>query len=205
MPVICLEGPSAVGKSTTASALAAAGGVAVAEAAVLFARPADEAPEWYLERQVERWAMAASAPGLAILDGDPFQPLWYNWAYGFAGRQSLDELAAFYRPRLARGDIGYPHLYFVLGAGTDALRERKRGDSTRSRRGFEAHLRFIQPQRRYFQAMRRFSPGRVRFVQAGGVDATVKIVSAALSGATAEARPVELFDRLAGWLRGNTP
>ena len=202
--IVCLEGPSAVGKSTTASALAASGGVAIAEANVLFARPADEAPDWYLERQVERWAIAARAPGLAILDGDPFQPLWYNWTYGFA-RQSLDELAAFYRPRLADREIGWPHLYFVLGAGVDALRERKAGDSARPRRGFEMHLRFVEPQRRYFEAMRRFSPDRVRFVDASDVAETVKIVSAALPEARAEARPVELFDQMIRWLRDSRP
>jgi hypothetical protein len=205
MPIVCLEGPSAVGKTTAASALAAAGAYVVPEVNELFSRPAGEAPEWYLERQVERWTMAARAPGLAILDGDPFQPLWYNWSYGFDGWQSLDELAAFYRPRILRGDINFPDLYVILGAPAGVLRARKEGDATRRRHGFDAHLRFIEPQRRYFAAMQSFAPARVRFADALPVAETVQLVSAAAREAVREERPAELFDRMVGWLRGNDP
>ncbi|HEX8454780.1 MAG TPA: AAA family ATPase [Longimicrobium sp.] len=136
MPIVCLEGPSAVGKTTAASALAAAGACVVPEVNELFSRPAAEAPDWYLERQVERWTMAARAPGLAILDGDPFQPLWYNWSYGFDGWQPLDELAAFHRPRILRGDINFPDQYVILGAPAGVLRAQGGG-----RDAAEARLR----------------------------------------------------------------
>ncbi|HEX8213014.1 MAG TPA: hypothetical protein VF584_22755 [Longimicrobium sp.] len=205
MPIVCLEGPSAVGKTATASALAAAGACVVPEVNEIFPRPAAEAPDWYLERQVERWTMAARAPALAILDGDPFQPLWYNWSYGFDGRQSLDELAAFYRPRILRGDIGFPNLYVILGAPADALRARKEGDAKRRRHGFDAHLLFIRPQRRYFAAMQSFAPARVRFAGARDVAETVRLVSAAARMAVREERPAELFDHMVEWLRGNDP
>lgn len=205
MPVVCLEGPSAVGKTTAASALAAAGACVVPEVNELFHRPAGEAPDWYLERQVERWTLAARAPALAIPDGDPFQPLWYNWSYGFDGRQSLDELAAFYRPRILRGDIGFPDLYVILGAPAGVLRARKEGDATRRRHGFEAHLRFVESQRRYFAAMRSFAPARVRFADALHVAETVRLVSAAAREVEREERPAELFHRMVEWLRGNSP
>lgn len=205
MPIVCLEGPSAVGKTSTASALAAAGAYVVPEVNELFPRPADEAPAWYLERQVERWMMAARAPGLAVLDGDPFQPLWYNWSYGFDRWQSLDELAAFYRPRILRGDIGFPDLYVILGAPADVLRARMKGDATRQRHGFDAHLRFIEPQRRYFAAMQSFAPARVRFADARDVAETARLVFAVVRHAVREERPAELFDRMVEWLRGNDP
>ena len=194
-----------MGNTTAASALAATGACVVPEVNELFSRPAGEAPDWYLERQVERWTMAARAPGLAILDGDPFQPLWYNWSYGFDGWQPLDELAAFYRPRILRGDINFPDQYVILGAPAGVLRARKEGDATRRRHGFDAHLRFMEPQRRYFAAMQSFAPARVHFADALPVAETVRLVTAAAREAVREERPAELFDRMVDWLRGNDP
>lgn len=206
-PILCFEGPSAVGKTATAEGLAATHGAhVVPEVNALFERPVDEAPDWYLERQVDRWtrasAEAARCP-LVVLDGDPFQPLWYNWAYGFAGWQSLDSLEAFYRPRLARSELSFPDLYVVFGASVEVLRDRKTADPTRQRRGFESHLRFIEPQRRYFETMQRLSPGRVCFLDARGVDASVRAVSDVARHARGEERPEGMFDHLVGWLREN--
>lgn len=204
MPIVCFEGPSAVGKTTVAAALAAEGAHVVPEVNVLFERPADEAPGWYFERQVDRWALAVEAARghpLVVLDGDPFQPLWYNWAYGFAGWQGLDFMEAFYRPRLVRGELGFPDLYVVFGADERVLRERRDSDPARRRRGFETHLRFIEPQRRYFRAMRELSPDRVRFLEARDVAASARAMAAAAREAPPGEEAVELFDRMVGWLR----
>src|SRR5215204_5437527 len=101
MSIICFEGASAVGKTTTAKALKDDGAFVVPEVNQLFNRPENEAFEWYFERQVERWRIAEQQSkiyDLVILDGDPFQPLWYNWAYDFVGWQKLDFMEQFYRP-----------------------------------------------------------------------------------------------------------
>ena len=201
MPVLCLEGPSAVGKTTIAAALASQRSARVVpEVNVLFERPQDAPPAWYLDRQAERWTLATDAARdhrLVLLDGDPFQPLWYNWAYGFAGWQSLDALGAFYRPRIVRGEMRFPDRYVVFGASEDALRERKTSDRARRRGGFEAHLRFIGPQRRYFEAMETLSPGQVRFLDARTVEESACAVEALAGDIEAERHPVALID----WLR----
>lgn len=66
MPVICVERPSAVGKSSIARWLV-------------------EHVErmWNYERQIERVQIgrAQNPDWLVILDGDPFQPVWYNRLY----------------------------------------------------------------------------------------------------------------------------
>src|ERR1700722_16930381 len=100
MVVICLEGPSAVGKTTAARGLGERlEATVIAEVNALFQRPADPSPTWYFERQVDRWALAqaeASRGRVAVLDGDPYQPFWYNWAYGYRGWQPLAVLSSFY-------------------------------------------------------------------------------------------------------------
>lgn len=51
MPIICLEGPSGVGKSTTAQELMErVGAVAIPEVNELFQRPDAMLENWYLEK-----------------------------------------------------------------------------------------------------------------------------------------------------------
>ena len=68
-----------MGKTTTSRALADCLGAAVIpEVNALFQRPLAEPEDWYLARQAERYTLARHAletHPLAVLDGDPFQPL----------------------------------------------------------------------------------------------------------------------------------
>ena len=54
--------------------------VHIPEVNVLFVRPSNPDPFWYYQRQIECYQIARShaAEKLVILDGDPFQPIWYN-------------------------------------------------------------------------------------------------------------------------------
>ncbi len=77
--IICLEGPSAVGKTTTCLALAEQmDAYIIPEVNALFTRPAEASPNWYLECQAARWEIAQRQQeqnALVVLDGDLFQPL----------------------------------------------------------------------------------------------------------------------------------
>lgn len=208
MPVICFEGPSAVGKTTTATAFAnGEGALVVPEVNELYRRPPNPPPDWYLERQVDRWKRAnshAQSGGLAVLDGDPFQPLWYNWAYRFVGREGVDVLERFYRPLIVGGELGFPDLYIVLGASVEALHERKAGDATRRRRNFEKHLELIGPQARYFRAMQMAAPSLVRFLTSSSIDENVQVITTMIQRSHAFRENLDVFDDLISWMRCHT-
>ncbi len=207
MPIICFEGASAIGKTTTANALKVIyGAFVVSEVNELFNRPEDAPAQWYFERQVERWSIAqerSNSHHLVILDGDPFQPLWYNWAYDFVEWQDLNFICQFYQPRVQNKTIEFPDLYFIFSAHEAELRRRKASDVSRQRRGFEKHLKIIDPQRRYFRAMHRFSPNRVLFLKAETIEANVEFIQESVPHLTEHSigKSAELFDEMTQWLR----
>jgi thymidylate kinase len=193
--IVCLEGPSAVGKTTAARTLAQAGkAIAIGEVNAIFSRPQRAPDTWYLERQVDRWQRALEAERtspLVILDGDPFQPLWYNWIYPEDGLSSLSELEDFYRPRIVSGELGFPDGYVILSASREELEKRRASDRTRSRRHFEKHLRLIEPQQRYFRALAEVCP--VFFLESDVLDAIERVEPT-------ERRAVTIFEHAVQWL-----
>lgn len=178
--MICFEGPSAVGKTTTANAFKAdCGAFIVPEVNELFDTPRDAPADSYLERQVERWAIALEqnrSNRLVVLDGDPFQPLWYGWTYGYEGQQNLDFMKQFYRPRILDKTIAFPDSYSIFGTNEDELRKRRKSDPFRQQRGCEKHLGMIEPQQRYFYTMSSFSPSRVCSLEAETVETNIRFV-----------------------------
>jgi hypothetical protein len=208
MPIVCFEGPSAVGKTTLATALAEhAAAYVVPEVNLLYQRPADASPTWYLERQLDRWTQAytqRAVTSLVILDGDPFQPFWYNWVYHFAGGSSLDTLVAFYRPHLCAGTLGFPDRYVLLTADELTLRQRKAADTYRQRRNFERHLHLIKPQQRYFAALGDLCHDLVEIVEATTLAQSIdQILTTATTIGSSRSREtdIQLFDALVHWLR----
>jgi hypothetical protein len=207
--MLCLEGASAVGKTNTSYALAERlKAVVVSEVNALFERPSVAPDDWYLNRQVERWSIAHHALGthpLVVLDGDPFQPLWYNWSFGFQNWQSLDELRAFYRPLLVSGELNFPDRYILLVIGKDELRRRKERDGTRSRRGFEDHLCLADTLPCYFSAMSSLDPLRVGTIEAVSLAGNVRHIEASLrTWSDGLTDPLFLFDGLVDWLGSHT-
>ena len=208
MAVICLEGPSSVGKSTVAALLSRSIGAAVVpEVNLLFERKADEPRHWYFERQAERSSAAkeiSAAGRLAILDGDPFQPLWYNWAYGYDFGEPPEAIHGYYARLLADGKLMFPDRYFILGAPEDELRSRKEKDPSRTRKNFERHLRFIGPHRAYFEFLRSHDEARVRFIENETAESTALHIAGASKETPAHPDPLELFSIVVEWLSSHT-
>lgn len=169
MSIICLEGASAVGKTTVSKLLEKEFGyVRIAEVNELFERSRNESNTWYFERQVDRWKLARKISikgGVAVLDGDPFQPVWYNWIFANDGLQPLSEVFDFYQCKVQSGDIEFPNKYILLKTSYSELNARKLADTTRTRRHFDKHIKLIEPQFDYFKAMCDISVHSVEFIE----------------------------------------
>jgi hypothetical protein len=180
MPIICFEGASAVGKTSLSKYLSENfNAYVIPEVNLLFQRTPDEPKFWYFEKQVERWELAVKASKnyqIIILDGDPFQPLWYNWAYNFDVLQPLESTAEFYREKLVEGKIAFPGKYFILTANNDDLRNRKISDTSRTRKNFERHLRFIKPQLAFFSFIKSINNDLVEFIENHEIEKTAATV-----------------------------
>jgi thymidylate kinase len=205
--ILCLEGPSAVGKTTIATALARACGAEIVAELSAGPLPFHDAAQWFLEQDqdVARWnrarALARRAP-FVILDGDPFKGLWYNWIYAADGWPSVEATAAVYRERVRQGTLAFPDLYVLLHATEAQLRQRRAGDPTRTRRNFEKHLALIEPQRRYFAALHDASPDRVLFLETTDRDTLVPAVRDAVTAlGSSRTDDSQLLEMLVHWVR----
>lgn len=210
MPLICLEGASGVGKSTTADEIAKlTNAYIIPEVNFLFERPSVESNTWYLERQVERWMMAQDklkTYDTVILDGDIFHPFSYNWCFNFEiFNQNLELIADFYRKALKEYKIGFPEKYFYLYSDKEIIRERKDNDLTRKRRNFEKHLEIVDSHTRYYNSLNEFLPQYVHFVEAIKVEENVKMILGNLNSTTNLTTPysTEFLEEIINWLANN--
>jgi len=206
MTIISIEGASAVGKTATSSALATVNGAYhIPEVASWWEKPKPDYPEWFFERQLDRWNIAIEKElhTQVIIDIDLFQPFWYNWSFDFTlfDGQGLEFVETFYRPLIEQQKLGFPDKYVVLYTDEANLRQRKAGDSTRLRRGFELNLTFIEPHQRYFKALNDFCPGLVHFIESVDIESNVEKIRRELPSCTKNHRySIELFDFMIDWL-----
>lgn len=205
MSILCLEGPSAVGKTTVGRLLEEKYDFErVPEVNELFERPANESNNWYLEQQVKRWGIArrvSSSGRIAILDGDPFQPIWYNWTYSNEGIQPVDEVMDYFEEKIRTNAIGFPNQYILLSTSLSNLRTRKESDPNRARRGFDKHLELIDPLNLYFNKLNAISEGLVSFVESNTPeDVAERILAMAAPGS--KVKSANLFEGIRQFIEG---
>jgi thymidylate kinase len=208
--VVCIEGPSAVGKTTLAAALGRECGAAVVpELDASGAPPPGRSAEWFVERHAAHWRLArelAARAAFAVLDGDPFKGLWYNWVYASEGWERVETVAPLYRARVEAGALAFPDLYVILTATEAELRRRRAVDASRSRRNFEKHLLLAGPLLRYFGALREAAHARVVIIDTSLQGDVVGLVKDTLkrlpSGGPDSPR---LLNHMAEWLRSHSP
>lgn len=206
MSIICLEGASAVGKTTTSNQIARTTNTyIVPEVNHLFKRPERETKTWYLERQVERLQIAEEKHieyDLVIIDGDIFQPLSYNWCFDFKiFNQSLDFIYEFYLKEINAGRIKFPDKYFYLYTNKSNLRYRKENDKTRRRGNFEKHLEIFELHQRYYEALNKFAPQFVHLMEAKNVEENTRVIIDDLPQSSVCRNSEELLNSITNWLK----
>jgi len=211
--IISIEGAPGVGKSTIAAALARHGAFVVPEVNQLFAKPNPEPPDWYYDRQNARWEMAqlkAAQGRLAVLDGDPFQPIWFSWIFQDQNWPPISDAVEFYRRRIADDRMEFPSLYvFAWIAEAERrermlARERSRGlEEGGALRKTAHYARMVEPQRRFFTALADRFPGWVSFVETRSLDETLAGVRAAQKR-TARMDGLEALNFIAEWTAKNS-
>ena len=203
---ICFEGPSAVGKSSLAQLFSSTYNVKK-EVNELFPHPTNMDKFWYLERQVERYQIACASTQPVIFDGDPFQPLWYNWIFP-PPKDSVEmsELHTFYHQKIKQDEIAFPDLYIIFTINTSTLIERKVNDTTRRRRNFEKHLRFIEPQKRFFQYLKDYTGLNIHFINLEDLQTTYHLVSSiAMQTKHRSIDQLSNYEAITSWLTNTSP
>lgn len=208
MSLICLEGASAVGKTTTANEIARiTNAYVIPEVNLLFERPKSGSKTWYLERQIERWEIAQEkikTYDTVIFDGDIFQPLSYNWCFDFKlYNQSLEFISEFFRSKIKDGKIKFPDKYFYLCTNHENLKYRKENDITRKRSNFERHLEIVEPHRRYYRSLNYFVPDYVQLVTANSIQENIISITDNIAHSPVNFDSVELIDNVTSWLANN--
>ncbi|MBD3918185.1 AAA family ATPase [Paenibacillus sp. PR3] len=207
---ICIEGPSAVGKSTLCRSLGERCGFIIQDEIIVEPIPGlspGDTAIYYLEREVERWnAIETKGDNLMlILDTDPMKPLWFNWSQGYRDCMPLDELEAFYSGRVQSGEIGFADLYIILDADIQQLYQRKENDPFRDRDNFEWISSANEHRRRYYQYLHATMPSRVVFMDAVDKEATLELavnnILALQHRSGSPIHPVKVFDLMMEWLR----
>ncbi|WPV67956.1 hypothetical protein [Chitinophaga sp. LS1] len=155
--IICFEGPSAIGKTTLCQSLQQEYNI-IPEANVLFKRSSNETPFQYIDYQCKRYQLAKQQTP-SILDGDIFQPLWYNWTF----QEPIS--ADYYIRAIEENRIQFPDIYFLFYTDLQELIKRKDNDANRQRRNFTKHLALIHSQQQYFNFLKEHTSIPVIFIE----------------------------------------
>lgn len=166
--IVVVEGPSASGKTTYATAR----GCAMVPENTGVAPPADASPperaEFWAHQNSARWKSALEVEesvGRVVCDTDPLK---LHYDYSLHGIGLLDRpivlagVVACRRAIKAR-TLGIADLVLCCIPEARTLAGRKHLDTTRSRRNFEINARLGAPLREWYQALDATDPGRVQW------------------------------------------
>lgn len=163
-PIICFEGPNGIGKTAMSKLLEGTYNI-IPKVNQLFTRMYPEPKYWYYERQVERYELCINSNQKSILDGDIFQPIWYNWVCNYPAKfVNKTETHHFYRTQLLEGKIAFPDLYIIFQVEEEASWIRKAKDKIRQRRNFEKHLEIIEPLKEYYNFLDQETAIEMQFI-----------------------------------------
>ncbi len=201
-PIICFEGPSGVGKTTLCNLLSEDYNI-VPEVNLLFERPENEPAFWYHERQVDRYKLCEKSDKVSILDGDVFQPIWYNWVCDYPSIfLSKEETHKFYKKRLLEGQIRFPDLYIIFHVEEEQLWIRKERDKTRQRRNFEKHLSIIEPLKEYYRFLDQDTDLEMLFIHYADLEKTrKKVLSAIKNVQKKDIDALSIFRQIEEWIQ----
>lgn len=204
--LISFGGASAIGKTTLCQSFSNTH-LIIPEANILFKNEKREREFWYYQKQVERFQLANLSEKDAIFDGDIFQPIWYNWIYGYPSQFSSKEAThQFYLEKIMENEISFPDLYIIFFTNLENLKFRKENDLTRQRRNFEKHLRLINPHKKYFNFLKNETDIPVELVEFEHLETTQEKVHTLMNQySSIDLDSVANFKKIVNWLENSTP
>lgn len=210
--IICFEGAPAVGKSTIANKILEDGKhLIIPEVNNLFGKENRISNEWYYERQIERWSIATyrnTDKKPVILDGDVFQPIWFQWIYPNFISGDFNQIVEFYREKIRVGEIEFPDVYVLLHLDDD---ERVKREISRSkilgktnqqiRNKVNRYKDLAEAQRKYFNELERIAPGLVIRIETSSISSSVEKVLSISKGI--KLNTADVFESMVNWCTKN--
>ncbi len=167
--IVVVEGPSAAGKTTWASAHAP--DLVVPETGRIDL-PDDigdgELALFWTDVNCARWAEAVrveATSGIAVCDTDPLK-LHYDYCLarvGVAGWDRFENAVAEAAEAIGNHRMGIADVVLVNTPDAETLKQQRDSDSSRSRRNFDLHRRLIPGLRDWYRTLELLDPGRVRW------------------------------------------
>ncbi len=208
--IIGFEGAPAVGKSTVATFLKNNHNYhVVPEANQLFGKQNRSSDLWYYQKQIERQALAVQAcqqNKVAILDGDVFQPLWFNALFMSKNSHQFEKLIGFFSSMFKAKKITFPdrYVYFEIDENIrqerECLRSKILGKSDALiRKKINKYSDFAKKQKPYFMSIAEHFPNKVYFLPSDDIYSSAKTIVSfkQLNNDNDE----EIFDLMVSWCR----
>lgn len=206
MPIICIEGPPAVGKTTVSLELADTYGCYVVPDALpspLIANKTGSIAEWrgWYDQQIHRWQLAlkkSAEHAIVVLDGDIFQPLI---TCGLFHLPYFEQVSLMFQQALMKEEISFPDRYYYLYAGERTLRKRATMDTSKVVTYTPKTEDFFYDHWSYYNGFSRAVPGILREIQASHERQTAKEVMQHLPSGLQDRNAMETFEYLrARWM-----